>query len=353
MSYKKTIFATLFIILLLIIAVIGLGDALTPLLISFGFTYLLFPTVKWLEKRNIKRQYAALGVFALLTTIFLATLIVVIPSIVRDLREMMQALPDTILNLAHKLETWLASVGIDVSLDKESLTDMIKEGVSDVDMQAVKPLGSGVRTALSSIVAFFLTLLNILMFPLFFFYVICDYEMLSQEFKSLIPLPWLGHVERFLATVNRVLSGFIRGQGTVVVILSALYILGLLAINVKFGAVIGFFTGLLSFIPFVGPSFGLIVSSLVSLGTGAEPSQFIKIAILFGIIQILETYVVTPRLVGNKVGLRPLTTIIAVIIGGNLFGFWGILLAVPIFAVAKSVFYDLKDVYQQSSFYKI
>jgi predicted PurR-regulated permease PerM len=351
MSYRKTFFATALVIVLLVVAIIGLGDALTPLLISFGFTYLLFPTVKWLERRNIKRQYAALGVFAVVFTILLTVLVIVIPGIVRDLREMVQALPDTVLNLAHRLEVWLADLGVNVSLDKESLTEMMKDSVDDVNMQAVKPIGTGVRHALANIVGFVLGMLNILMFPLFFFYVICDYEMLSSEFKSLIPRPWLGHVERLGQTINRVLSGFIRGQGTVVLILSALYVVGLMAIQVKFGVLIGFLTGLLSFVPFIGPSFGLIVSSLVSLGTGAESSQFVKIAILFGVIQILESYIITPRLVGNKVGLRPLTTIIAVIIGGNLFGFWGILLAVPIFAVAKSVFYDVKAIYQQSTLY--
>jgi predicted PurR-regulated permease PerM len=150
---------------------------------------------------------------------------------------------------------------------------------------------------------------------------------------------------------DNVLSGYIRGQLLVAAILSLLYGIGLAVVGLRFGFAIGFLAGWLSVIPYVGFSFGFLTSMMIGIANYQGVGQLMGVVAVFLVVQGLEGTVITPKLVGNKVGLSALATMLSLIIGGNLFGLVGMLIAIPVAGTLKIVLVDIKDEYTKLDFY--
>lgn len=329
------------------LGIIGLGSSFLPLLLAFIIAYLLFPVIVRLEKKGVHRNHALLAIFAALTVIVLVVLLVVGPGLVKDSQQFVRDLPKITTKALDQVEIITDRYGIAIDLSREGLKELISDSFDSVSTSTLKSASLAIKGLFTNVTGLLLGVLNLFMIPLFLFYVINDYEKISKYMKILIPKTLQPKLTHYFHLSNNVLSGYIRGQILVAMILALLYSIGLSLIGLKFGFLIGLITGLLSIIPYAGFAIGIVASVLVALANYTSPMIFVGLAIVFTIIQMLEGFLITPKLVGNKVGLSAFATMLALIMGGNLLGLPGMLVAIPFAAILKSVLADLLKEYQE------
>jgi len=195
-------------------------------------------------------------------------------------------------------------------------------------------------------------LVNLLLIPLAMFYLLRDWPQLLARIDALVPRRWHGKTNEIAQEIDAVLAQFMRGQVSVMLLMSAFYVFGLWLVGVEFALPIGIVSGLLVFIPYVGMVVGIGLATMVALSQFELWSDVSWVWLVFGVGQLLEGMVVTPRLVGERIGLHPLAVIFALLAFGQLFGFFGILLALPAAAVLLVWLRHLKGWYLSSPFYK-
>jgi len=335
----------------LAVAVSGLGEAYYPLITSLALAYLLFPVIVRLESWGLKRELVVAGVFILTLALILLVLVMLIPTLIADAQLFFKELPANLDKALTQLDLLFQRYDIQIPLDKASMVAFIKEHASQLSIETLGNVAIFIKNVFTNVVGFVIALLNILLFPLFFFFVINDYESIVSNVKSLVPLRWQDPLAEFLTKVNVILSGYIRGQLLVALILAGLYGAGLWLVGLKFGLFIGLLTGLLSIIPYVGFTLGFVSALVVALSTMDGYGVLVGVVTVFMVVQALESFVMTPRLVGGKVGINALTTIVALIIGGNLLGLFGMLLAIPTAGILKMIMVDAKRRYVKSGVY--
>ncbi len=345
-----TIITSLFIIF--IIGVVGLGGALTPLIIASALSYLLFPLIKKIEGKGLKRVYSVSIIFVFLTLILVTITASVIPGLVSDGHKFLTDLPQNTAKAINRAEDIASNFGHEIEINKESIILFIKDHISSLSTGIIKSVSTGIKTSFGGISSWLVAILNLFLIPLFFFYVITDYEKHISSIKSLIPKSFIPKLSHYSQLTNTVLSGYIRGQLLVALCLAILYAIGLSIVGLKFGILIGIVSGLISIIPYAGFTLGFLAALVVGLAHYSGIGQITGIIIVFVIVQTLEGLLITPKLVGDKVGLSAFTTMLVLIVGGNLFGLIGMLIAIPIAAILKSVLSELKSEYQQLDFYK-
>jgi predicted PurR-regulated permease PerM len=321
-------------------------------MISFGLAYLLFPIIKKIEKLGIKRHYTVSAVFLLVSLFVFLILLIFVPDLLTDAKTFLKELPENSTKLLDRFEQIAADYGYQIDFSKEGLKAFVMEHTSDISGDLLKNISITIKDIFTNTLHWLLAILNLFLIPLFFFYVINDFEKLSRGLKSFIPPIFLPKFNHYLSLGNDVLSGYIRGQLLVAAILSLLYGIGLSIIGLRFGFLIGFITGLISIIPYAGFTLGFLTSLMIGFAYYDGLHTIVGIIIVFGIVQTLESTVITPRLVGNKVGLSAFATMLALIVGGNLFGLVGMLIAIPLTAVLKTILIDLKKEYHKLDVFK-
>lgn len=331
---------------LLSLGIWGLGQAKWPVFIAFGLAYLFFPLIQRLEKFGIHRNIAVLSVFFMSTLINVGILIAIIPGIVNDLKDLMNEFPQSVEMALQQIERLAQWAGINVSLNTMMLKAYIYKHAQEISAGVLNTLTSGFGVAFTGISKWLLSIVNVLLIPIFFFYFVSDFEKIIDQIESFIPPGVRTAVHTYIESINQILRGYLRGQFLVAAILATLYSIGLSIVGIKFGFLIGLLTGFLSFIPYVGFLTGICLSLLMVLANFTGMSQLVGLAVVFGLIQALESFLITPRLVGNSVGLSPLASLLALLIGGNVLGLFGMLLAIPTAAFIKIVLNDLKEEYQ-------
>lgn len=341
------------LVVLLVLATVGLGSALIPLLASFGAAYLFFPLIQKLETKGIDRRILVTGIFTFFVVTTLLLLALVVPVLVNESISFIQELPTSTLKAVDKVNAMMSYFGYTTHFDLDWIMSVFQAHQGEISSSLLKGLTNGLNLAFSSMTTWLLAILNVFLIPLFFFYVVIDFEKISQDIQSLVPRSILPKMKYYLKVSDQVLSGYIRGQILVALILSAIYSIGLAIVDIRFGLVIGIVAGLLSIIPYVGFTTGFASALVMALANFESIGTVLGVVVVFSIGQILESFVITPKLVGNKVGLGPLATILSLIIGGNLLGFIGMLVAIPVAGIAKHIFIDLKKEYQSSDLYQL
>ncbi len=321
-----------------------------PLLTAFIIAYLLDPVVDRLEARGIPRSAAIgliLGGFLVVLTL---ALLFVVPQIVRQLAEV----PEKLQQILAAAVPWAEkTLGVDVPTDIESILSELQQHVADVDVRALAaPVGSvfaiaagGTRAALSVLAA-------LVMIPVFAFYLLRDFDDLVARIDELIPAHLRPPVRARFGEIDVAMGSFIRGQLTVASILAALYAAGLWAVGLPLALVVGVIAGLGNMIPYLGTALGLGLATLFAV---LDWQGFGHLALVYGVflvVQGLEGWVITPRVVGESVGLSSFVVIVAVLAFGELFGFVGVLLAVPLAAILKILLRVALQAYRGSSFYR-
>ena len=322
-----------------------MGNTLLPFIVGAAIAYLLDPWADWLEDHGLNRVAATAVITALVVVFFAFALFLLIPLIVGQV----QALVATTPEMVAQLQVWMGErfpglfdEGSQVRQVLASMTESIKSGSVAV-----------VQKILTSSLAVLDTMLLLIVSPVVAFYLLMDWDRMIGKIDALVPREHVKIVRDLASQVDRVLSGFVRGQLTVCTILGAFYAVALAMIGLQFGVVVGLFAGLISFIPFVGSILG------GTLSVGAALFQFwgewhwiIAVAAVFGIGQAVEGNVLTPKLVGDSVGLHPVWLIFALSAFGALLGFSGLLIAVPVAAVIGVMGRFLIGQYRDSRLYR-
>lgn len=332
--------------------VFGLGQALLPLLIATFLAYLLLPIVKRLEARGIRKEAAlaaALGFGVLLAAVFL---ILLFPVLINDLKSFLRAMPRIAETAIHRLDVLSTRFGLELPLEKEFLVERARATLSEVPLGALKSLGAVFGRTFSGVAGLILSVLNLLLIPILFFHMIANYDQIASGCASFVPprhRPWF---DDFLRRSNQIVSAYFRGQLLVAVILGVLYGAGFGMVGLKFGFVIGLLTGLLNVIPYAGPLIGLGLATTVAIANFDGVGSIVEVWGVFAVVQVLEGFVITPRIVGDRVGLSALETMLILIIGGNLGGFVGMLVAIPLGGIAKVLLSQSKEQYLRSDLYR-
>ncbi len=321
---------------------------LLPFVAGMAAAYLLDPVCDRLQRLGMSRTLATTVVTMLFIAVVALALLLLVPLIVGQLTGLVERLPSYIEGLRGQFAALVASIETRVSPEvlarvREALADSGGRMVTWAANLLGRLVGGGVALAnLLSLI--FIT-------PVVSFYLLRDWDRIVTRVDGWLPRDSLKTVHEQVGLIDRTLSGWVRGQFMVCLLLGAIYAAGLTAAGLEFGLVIGLLAGLLSFIPFVGTIFGFVGSLGLAL---VQFDDWVRIAIVAGIFvvgQVLEGNILTPRLVGDKVGLHPVWVIFALLAGGTLFGFVGILLAVPVAATVGVLVRFLLAHYLESELY--
>ena len=329
------------------------SDVFLPLFIAFALAYILNPAVEFMERRGIKRSYGIIAVFCLAIILCGGFAVFFAVSITGEFSNMQLNLPAYV---QHLYEITPAAVkeylGVETPdklfLRVNELLQQARSAAPDL----LKPLLLMLQKALTSTLGVILALLGYLIIPVYLFYLLFDLPQLKAFIESYIPERFCPVYRKKLSEVDAVLSGFVRGQLSVCAILALLYSAGLYLIGIDLAIAIGTLAGITFIIPYVGTILGIGLSVAMALLKFNDIIHPLLCLGWFGLVQLLEGTVITPKIVGDTVGLHPLVAIVALLIGGQLVGIFGMLLAVPVTAVLQVFLNSLAEFYRTSEFYR-
>lgn len=329
-------------------------------LLSFILVYLSFPIVKKLEAKGVRREVSTLVLFLILSLLGLVLFLAVIPSVYSSFKGFLESFPfylnAALPTIVEKINIILSQLNVNFQISTDQLSfqinEFIRTQISHISGDQVQNISFWFGKIMTNFLGVFIAIIKLFLVPIFFFFVILDYEKLSLFLVSLVPPRHLQFLKRYLTQVNRILSGFLFGQTTVILILSLLYGVGLSLTGLDYGFLVGILTGCLYFLPYVGATLGFSISVILSLSHGGgDYTQLIFVILIYMSLQVLEGFVITPRIVGNRVGLKPLETLLSLILFGNFFGFLGMLLAIPLGGIFKMTFLEFVSGYRTTRFY--
>jgi predicted PurR-regulated permease PerM len=335
--------------LVIVLGLHYLGPVLTPFLIGAILAYLGTPIVDWAARRNFSRGLSTTVVVFLFGVLLLVLFVVLIPLVQAEVMLAAKRLPELAGQLATRVMPWLEQTfGISVSLDVESLKSLVAENMDDVRAISLRLL-SGVRTGGMIVISI---LVNLALIPVVMFYLLRDWNMIAERLYALVPRDWLPKTRSIVADIDTVLAEFLRGQVMVMIVLAGYYAVALSLAGLDRAVAIGLLTGLLVFIPYVGFGLGLTLGILAALLQWHGWPGFVAVLAVYGVGQLLEAYVLVPYLVGDRIGLHPLAVIFALLAFGQLFGFAGVLLALPASAALLVGLRHLRAAYLDSPVYR-
>ena len=327
---------------------------LAPILSPFVFAALLGwlgdPMVDRLEARRLQRNTAVVLVFSVMTLVLTVVAILLVPLLEQQLVTLVESLPNYRDWFVQTALPWIERrTGLQILswLDPERLFQLIREHWQSAGGVAATVLGYVSRSGF----ALMGWLANIVLLPVLTFFFLRDWDLLVERVGALVPRDHYDTVRRLARESDAVLGGFLRGQLTVMLILGVLYAIGLWAVGLNLGILIGLIAGLLTFVPYLGPASIVVFGGIAALVQYGDWQHLAGVAVVFTVGQIIESYWLTPKLVGDKIGLHPMAVIFAVMAGGTLFGFLGMLLALPVAAVANVLLRYAQDRYRHSRLY--
>lgn len=337
-------------IVLLCVFVFLLHSILTPFLVALLLAYLFDPVVDRLEKAGLSRTLGVVAVFALFTLIITALVLVLVPMLAKQLFRLYELAPQMLDWLQHTAMTWAqAKLGLADGFWK---FDKVKAAISEHMGQTTDIVGVVLSQATASSLALIGWLTNLVLIPVVAFYLLRDWDIMMAKIRSLLPRNSEERVVSLAEECHEVLGAFVRGQLLVMLALGIIYAAGLMAIGLELGLLIGLIAGLAAIVPYMGFVIGIgaaLVAGLFQFGGDLYP--MLGIVAVFMVGQALEGMVLTPLLVGDRIGLHPVAVIFAILAGGELFGFTGILLALPVAAVIMVLVRHVHDLYKDSDVY--
>ena len=334
--------------IVVIAALEWLGPVLTPFLVGAILAYLGTPLVDRAQKRGIPRAWSTLVVVLLMGLVIAGLFFVLIPLIQSEVTAVAQKLPELATQFTQRVGPWLnEKFGITLSLDVAAIRQFVAENADSAQELSLKVL-SGVKAGGAILLSI---VVNMALIPVVMFYLLRDWQMIFARMDELTPRRWREKVRSVARDIDAVLAEFLRGQGLVMVVLATYYVIGLSIAGLDRAFSIGVLTGLLVFIPYVGFGLGLVLGVLAALLQWHGWPGFLAVLAVYGIGQLLENYVLVPFLVGDRIGLHPLAVIFALLAFGQLFGFAGVLLALPVSAALLVGLRHLRAAYLTSPLY--
>ena len=335
------------VLLLVSWLVLSLRDILTPFIVAAVLAYILNPLVEKLRDKGMQRGLASMLVLALL--ILFALVLIIVPMLLSQFQNMMGRLPQLIEFTQDKVLPWLnAHLGNDMLINRETVIEWLKShtGTLQAAVSKIAPTlvqqGGAVALGLS----------NLLLLPLLLYYFLLDWQRWSHGVKAMIPRRFIDTYRRISTELDEVLSEFLRGQLMVMLIMGLIYGVGLMLTGLDSGFAIGMIAGLLVFIPYLGAFTGLLLATLAAVLQFSSWHGLLWVWAVFAVGQTLESFVVTPKIVGDRIGLSPFWVIFSLMAFGQLMGFVGMLIGLPLAAICLVLLREGSQAYFASHFYQ-
>ena len=317
-------------LLLGVLLLIKVRTILGPFFLAFALAYLLNPLVEGLERHRISRNKSITLVFTLIILVFATIIFIILPIIYNELSKLAVVLPDTIQSVTARIEGFREQFKATGLPSRVALVLDQHLGQGEVIMaDRLNLFLVNLPNAFSSITLYILS-------PVITLYLLADWKGLEEGFFRVIPQRWRMEWRRLWQDINHVIRQFVRGNLVVAVIVGILVGVGVKLIGMEYALLIGLICGFFDLIPYFGPLIGAVPSVLLALTK--SPAMAFKIALVILIVQQLEGNVISPKLMGDSVGLHPIWIVFAILAGGEIAGFWGMFLAVPLAAVIRVVF---------------
>jgi predicted PurR-regulated permease PerM len=338
------------LVLLLGVLVWLLAPILTPFVISALLGWLGDPMVDRLERSGRSRSTSVGLVFGMITLALAIAVLVLAPMLWEQLMHLAESLPRIAQWMANDAVPWLEHrlrIPIARYVDPNYMMEYLQSHWSEaggIATYVLQHLGS-------SSLALFALVANIALVPVLTFYFLRDWDIMVAQVRDLLPRPYLPTVARLARESDAVLGSFLRGQFSVMLSLGTIYAVGLWFVGLDLGPLIGFIAGMVSFVPYLGAFVGVSSAILAALVQYGDFMHVAMVLAVFAVGQTMEGFVLVPWLVGDRIGLHPVAVIFAIMAGGQLFGFLGILLALPVAAVSMVLLRHAHDHYRRSGLY--
>ncbi len=338
------------IAILFVLAILVLQEILLPFVAGLVLAYALNPLADALERNGTGRLGAAALIVALLVIVLIVVLVILVPLLLQQAQQIVASLPDDVESIRPQLEGWAQQ---QLGENFGQLQVAIDQGIGELSRNWTGIAGSlahGVWDRGWAIIDFLAVLL---ITPIVVFYLLVDWPAMVKRLGEMLPRDHEATIRAVVADIDSALSAFIRGQGLVCLTLGTLYTVGLSLIGLKYGLLVGIFTGVMTFVPVVGSVLGLITASVLAVVQGWPDLTLLFMVIgIFAAGQALDASFLTPRIVGPKVGLHPVGLIFALFVFSYLFGFVGVLVAVPLAAAIGVLIRFALSLYLKSPIYR-
>ncbi|WP_422102173.1 AI-2E family transporter [Vreelandella sp.] len=336
----------------LLVALVGtvylLDAVLMPFIAGLILAYLADPLTDYFQRLGMRRTWAVSSVFLILTFVLALSLLILIPLVVQQIKQLGEALPGMLSwvesVLAPQVQEW---TGYDLATELGNVRETLIENWRDAGSYVAQALGHIGRSGM----AFVSWVTYVALIPVVTFYLLLDWDRMLNNLGNLVPRQWADDTCRLARRCDEVLASFLRGQLLVMLCLGIIYAVGLTLLGLNFGLLIGVLSGLVSIVPFLGFIVGLVIALVVALFQFDTWWALLGVIAVFGLGQVAESVVLQPKLLGDKIGLHPVAVIFAVLAGGHLFGLTGVLLALPAAAVIMVLLREVKDRYKNSALY--
>lgn len=335
----------LVLILIGMVFVYFLSPILLPFLVAFLLAYLLDPLVTKLRRLKIPRIVSALLVFVFVLFLILFFMFMLIPALEKQITVLMHKLPEMIGWLEQSVLPWVnKQLHINLNIDISNLRDELLKRLNESGPKMVKTL---INTLFSSGHVVFEIIMNIILIPVVTLYLLTDWETVTHQSKRFLPFPPSKRetAVKLIRECGDVLAGFFRGQLMVMIGLGVVYTVGLSLVGLDLAVLIGVSAGLLSVVPYLGFIVGILASVAAAFLQFHDWLHIVGVLGVFAVGQICESFIFSPFFVGDRIGLHPVAVIFAVLAGGKLFGFVGVLLALPVAAVIMVFVRYMRDNY--------
>lgn len=336
-------------LVLALVALYLLRGVLLPFVAGFAIAYFLDPLCDRLERWGCGRALATTIVMIAFGLIVVIVALLLFPLVQAQVVGLIGSIPSVVAGLQARIEPLLRLAEENLSIEQMT---RLKSSLGDQAGNFVKWIGAAFTTLLSGGLALVNILSLIFITPVVTFYLLRDWDQLMARIDGWLPRQHAETIREQARLIDLTLAGYARGQATVCLVLAVIYGAGLSLVGLDFGLIVGLLAGLLSFVPYVGTIVGFVMSMGLALAQFSNP---LSIGLVFGIFlvgQVLEGHVLTPRLVGGRIGLHPVWVIFALLAGGALFGFVGVLLGLPVAAVVGVLARFGLGRYMQSPYYR-
>ncbi len=343
---KKWVFFSI-IIAIIVFLLFSLSGVLSSLIIAFIIAYIFDPVVDWFEKHKISRTGGIVILFTLLIGFITLFLVIVLPFFAKEFSSFSKKLPVYIENVK---KSTLPVVNDYIEKHPEQL-EVIKKKIQNIGFELLKPVINFFKSFFSGIIGVILNILDLLLIPVMAFYLLKDIDKITAKIRDSFPMKYRDTIVDVFSEIDSKIKNFLKGQLIVSVILAIIYSIGLSIFNVPLAVVIGLVAGLANIIPYLGIAIGLIPALTLSYLDSHSLVNLVGVVGTFVVAQALEGTVISPRVVGEKVGLHPVMVIVAILLGGHFFGFVGILVAVPAASIVLVLFSRAYNWYLNSHYF--
>lgn len=337
------------VVIILLLLIFSLQPILMPFLVAALFAYLMDPVADKLEEKKLSRTLAVALIFFVMSIVSSLLALLIVPLLGKQLISFVYRLPDYVAWLQGHILPYLSSnFGIHIdAIPVDEMKNLLKENWQ----QAGSVVTHVIKSATASTLSLVTWAANIILIPVVSFYLLRDWDTLMEKIRSILPRPWEALIIKLAKECDEVLSAFIRGQLLVMTALGFIYAIGLSIVGLDVALFLGTLAGIASIVPYLGAIVGICSATIFAYVQFHEIMPVVYVLLVFGFGQMLEGMLLTPLLVGDKIGLHPVAVIFAIMAGGQLAGFVGILVALPVAAVLMVFLRHLHVEYKISNLY--